>query len=72
MTLVLAMIFFFFFGFDNKNKNKQVDQHETKRNSKGSHQQNEKAPMDWDRIFANHIFSKGLIFQNTQGTHTTQ
>ena len=37
--------------------------HQTKKllQGKGNHQQNEKQPTNWEKIFANHIPNKGLI-----------
>ena len=48
---------------DNKSKNKQVGLHQTRKllYSKGTHQQMEKQPMEWEKIFVNHIHDKGLI-----------
>ena len=46
----------------NKSKNKQVEPHQTKKllPSKENHQKNEKK---WEKILANHISDKRLIFK---------
>ena len=31
--------------------------------NKGNHQQNKKQPIEWEKIFANHISDKELIFE---------
>ena len=46
-----------------KSKNKQVGLHQTKKllYIKGNNQQNERQPMEWEKIFANHVSDQGLI-----------
>ena len=64
-------VLFCFFGIDiksedNKSKNKQVGLH---LHSKENHQQNERQPMEWEKIFANQMSEKGFNSQDIQGTH---
>ena len=58
------------FGYEtkskgNKSKNRHAVLHQTKKllHSKGNHQQNERASMKGEKIFANHISDKVLIPQ---------
>ena len=63
LTLVLSIIF----GIDTKSKNKQVDLHQTKKliHSKGNHHKMIRQLTEWEKIVANHVCVKGLIFKNT-------
>ena len=38
----------------------------------GNCPQMKRQPTEWEKIFANHVFAKGLTIQNIQGTHVTQ
>ena len=59
---------------ETKEKHKQVELFQTKNllHSKENHQQNEKATMEWEKIFANHISDKGLISKTILRIHKTQ
>ena len=49
-------------GKGNKSKNKQIGLHQTKKFYHGivNCLQNEKSPTEWDKIFENNVFDKGL------------
>ena len=52
-------------GKGNKSKNKQMGQHQTKKllYNEGNYQQNKKAAYKWEKILADDISAKGLIFK---------
>ena len=58
-----------YFGFDskgNKSKNKQVELLKLKNSTaKETINKMKRQPIEWDEVFANKIFDKGLISKNT-------
>ena len=68
------MILFLFNIKSKGNKNKQAGIHQTKNfcSAKETINKMKRQPMEWEKMFANYIFNKGVIFQHIQGTHTNQ
>lgn len=68
MLILVLAIGFFFFGWDNKtsgnkSKHKQVGIHQTKKflQIKGNHQKTEVQPIEWEKMFTNHVSDKGVL-----------
>ena len=58
----------------NKSKNKQMRLHQTEQFCTVKDTVNEirRLPNEWEKIFANHIFNKGLMSKVNKITHETQ